>query len=125
MICQFLKSFVRGALAVCGPLVWLAVGWVERIGVTQRRSTKGFYQAIEGFGMRGIPTPGKAHPNLRKPGWMLFGLWLNGVRPVCEPNTSPSAHSKGLSTRGVRVCRISRGTILPASGVNADCVCAR
>jgi len=54
MICQFLKSFVRGALAVCVSLVWLAVRWVKRIGVTQRRSTKGFYQAIEGFG---TPTP--------------------------------------------------------------------
>ena len=50
MICQFLKSFCRGALAVCGPMVWLAVGWVERIGVTQRRSTKSFYQAIEASG---------------------------------------------------------------------------
>ena len=60
-------------------MVWLAVGSVERIGVTQRRSTKGFYQAIEGFGMRGIPTPSKAHPKRRKPGWMLFGLWLTSV----------------------------------------------
>ena len=30
MICPFLKSFFRGALAVCGQMVWLVVGWLER-----------------------------------------------------------------------------------------------
>ena len=82
LICQFLKSFCRGALPVCGQMLWLAVGCVERIAFThgKKRSTKGIYQAIEGVRMRGVPTPCKAYPDLRKRCWMLHSSQLSRLQ---------------------------------------------
>ena len=69
MICPFLKSFFRGTLAVCGQMVWLVVGWLERPGFTQRMCQTGLCQTIEGFRMRGIPTPCEAFLDLRNTTW--------------------------------------------------------